>query len=59
LLSRATRSWCFSDRAFRTARDGRHPRQKSLIDALDEGDDMKKNIISAGGGMAGGGGMGI
>jgi hypothetical protein len=35
------------------------PRQQSLIDALDERDDMKRNIIGIGGGMAGGGGVGI
>ena len=35
------------------------PRQQSLIDALDESDDMKRNIIGIGGGMAGGGGVGI
>jgi hypothetical protein len=35
------------------------PRQKSLIDTLDESDDMKRNIIGSGGGMAGGGGVGI
>jgi hypothetical protein len=35
------------------------PRQRSLIDALDESDDMKRNIIGAGGGMAAGGGVGI
>jgi hypothetical protein len=35
------------------------PRQKSLIETLDESDDMKRNIIGAGGGMAGGGGVDI
>jgi hypothetical protein len=35
------------------------PRQKSLFDTLDESDDMKRNIIGVGGGMAGGGGVGI
>jgi hypothetical protein len=35
------------------------PRRQSLIDALDESDDMKRNIIGIGGGMAGGGGVGI
>jgi hypothetical protein len=35
------------------------PKQQSLVDALDESDDMKRNIIGAGGGMAGGGGVGI
>ena len=29
------------------------PRQQSLIDALDESDDMKRNIIGGGGGMGG------